>query len=1145
MFAGGYGQTTPAFVQQERITVTGVKTDSSTYTLSLTQKQTVRTYFDGLSRPLQKIGVQASPLQNDIVQPVVYDALGRQTTGYLPYGGSSTDVIGGYRSNAISTAQPAFYNNSAQSVVPVDADPYSQKVYENSPLQRVLESGMVGYGFQPVSGQHYKAVSYRSNNTSADGNVLQWNNNGTYTSGTYYAANSLTVIDATDEDGLETRTFTDNNGHIMLKRQIFSGGNLDTYYIYNNAGMISYIVPPKAMAIMAGAGTYSLTYTGVPALIFSYSYDAMGRTTSKTVPGGVTMSIIYDPYNRPVLMQDANMAVNYEWNYTKYDVKGRVIEQGILTDPNHFSASQMQTHVNGVTYTTWYESRTSTLTLSGYYTDNVFPTISFGTLQPLAFQYYDSYTLPSGTTYSYHPTGLTGEVGATMAQVKGAATILQQSTVSNSVTAVWLTSVQFYDQNLHPIQVQSNNLIYSSATPTDYKTTVPDFTGMPLITLVSKETGTSTTTSVQSNITYDQMYRITALSQSYNGGTAVQVAAYTYNEVGQMVKKGLGGLTSGTFPATPNLSTTYSGTNTEIATQSITMNPGSGGVTGFNVPSGSNFTGYISTGYLQVVDYRYNIRGQLLSMNNSKLADDYGKTDDDPSPVFGMTFLYDGTDPTLNNGAGNSPKYDGRVSAVKWMSRDGVGYERSYVYSYDGVNRYTGETYSERAAGSTGSFSNNVHGFDETITGYDAGGNITGLQRNSSTEGTNSNIQIDNLTYTYNSSNADQLSIVTDGTGANYTGYGFRNLTGSTTAYAYDNNGNLVNDYYKGITIGYNVGNRTDKVTVTTGSGQYINYVYDASGKLLRKLAYSSGTLQTQTDYLDGFIYVNGTLSFLTTPEGRVIYNSGTFTPEYVITDGDGNARVSFQNNGSGVAVVKQENSYYGFGLLLANSPVGMSTPPNRFMYKGSEWQNDYSNLPDYYQMYYRNYDQAIGRFVSVDPEPESAASMTSYQYGADNPVMNHDPMGNKSTGKPTHAYNQQLFLTDSWNGISGGCSGPDEDGVADAIAESQVNVAMEEAQEVISQFWSTALSVSTQIMNAEDDDGVTGVHFTGQEIEGIVNTVQNMADDQSLTLQSYSNGSMSMTLTTDLSYSYTGLSEGEAATIGIGMGGGSSLAST
>ncbi len=32
----------------------------------------------------------------------------------------------------------------------------------------------------------------------------------------------------------------------------------------------------------------------------------------------------------------------------------------------------------------------------------------------------------------------------------------------------------------------------------------------------------------------------------------------------------------------------------------------------------------------------------------------------------------------------------------------------------------------------------------------------------------------------------------------------------------------------------------------------------------------------------------------------------------------------------------------------------------------GSEWQNDYGNMPDYYQTYYRNYDAAIGRWLGL-----------------------------------------------------------------------------------------------------------------------------------------------------------------------------------
>jgi hypothetical protein len=140
-----------------------------------------------------------------------------------------------------------------------------------------------------------------------------------------------------------------------------------------------------------------------------------------------------------------------------------------------------------------------------------------------------------------------------------------------------------------------------------------------------------------------------------------------------------------------------------------------------------------------------------------------------------MQFLYDQQDPNLVN----TPRYDGKLTAVKWMAKDGVGYQRAFKYTYDQLNRYTGSAYAESAPSAPNTFTNNKDGFDENNISYDAGGNLISLNRNSSTEGANSNVQIDNLSYTYNAANPNQLYQVTDGTGSNYTGAGFRNLSGA------------------------------------------------------------------------------------------------------------------------------------------------------------------------------------------------------------------------------------------------------------------------------------------------------------------------------------------------------------------------------
>lgn len=41
-------------------------------------------YFDLLGRPKQIINVKSTPLGKDLVTPIVYDDLGRQTRSYLP-----------------------------------------------------------------------------------------------------------------------------------------------------------------------------------------------------------------------------------------------------------------------------------------------------------------------------------------------------------------------------------------------------------------------------------------------------------------------------------------------------------------------------------------------------------------------------------------------------------------------------------------------------------------------------------------------------------------------------------------------------------------------------------------------------------------------------------------------------------------------------------------------------------------------------------------------------------------------------------------------------------------------------------------------------------------------------------------------------
>ena len=206
---------------------------------------------------------------------------------------------------------------------------------------------------------------------------------------------------------------------------------------------------------------------------------------------------------------------------------------------------------------------------------------------------------------------------------------------------------------------------------------------------------------------------------------------------------------------------------------------------------------------------------------------------------------------------------------------------------------------------------------------------------------------------------------------------------------------------------------------------------------MIRKIA-NSGTAVTTTDYLDGFVYVNSVLSYFNMPEGRVTNNSGALTPEYIMTDQQGNARISFNGIGTGAKVI-QENSYYGFGMVMPGSVVATPPAPNKDLYNGgSEWQNDFSILPDLMQTFYRNYDAALGRWTGVDPQAEGAESMSTYQYTGNNPIMGNDPMGNLmkpvNGGGPVDGGDANAFIaegiaegqayTDAFNAWADGSAG-------------------------------------------------------------------------------------------------------------------------
>ena len=525
---------------------------------------------------------------------------------------------------------------------------------------------------------------------------------------------------------------------------------------------------------------------------------------------------------------------------------------GLYTDNTNTTLAQIQTLLNGLyipgnaTFPPggFYETKIAGQSTGQGYTNVAFPTAN-GDGSTLAVQnvsYYDNYDFDDGVVgddYSYAGQGITGE--GSEARAVGLATGGKSLILG---TSNWLYSYVFYDIYNRTIQVRSNNQLSSAK---DNLTTIvyDPTTRLAKVTKTYHNVGGGNQFTIVKTPTYDPKGRLTQINQSINSSANQLVAQYQYNELGQVVAKQL-------------------------------HNTG-----------GANF--------IQTVDLRYNIRGWLTSINNAELANDGGLTNSDTNDYFGMELLYNTNE---TSGLGNTPAYNGNVSAMKWKgagdASSATAGERSYNFSYDKNDQLISAVFQKYGTTAWDQAKNTLN---EMIS-YDHNGSIVALQRHQNNhllQGAtviNKSLTIDSLFYTY--ANGNQLSSVSDASGNTA---GFNDGATATTEYTYDNHGNLTGDQNKGISaIIYNTLGKAQQITFTNGN--VVAYTYDASGNKLTMASTVSGTTTT-TSYVNGFVYntvsTTNTLNFFSSPEGRVIKNtSGAYEYQYAITDHLGNTRVLF-----------------------------------------------------------------------------------------------------------------------------------------------------------------------------------------------------------------------------------------------------------
>ncbi|MCL6275433.1 DUF6443 domain-containing protein [Muricauda sp. 2012CJ35-5] len=986
-------------------------------------------YFDDLGRPSQQIGLEqaaeVSGVKKDLVSFSEYDGYGRVVNEWLPYA-AATGTFGQQKSDPKQGVLDYYFKPKYQNT----QNPFSEKEFENSPLNRVERQAAPGSDWAMDAG-HEIEFSYQANGANevrrfevdlTNGTQLTLDENG---SNEFYAPNQLRKNVTYDENHTTGKNhsveeYSDKTGVIVLKRS-YSDTDLnnngaidageteiayDTYYVYDDYGNLTFVLPPKMDATTA---TLAAINTNLNGLGYQYIYDHRNRLIEKRLPGKDWEYIVYNRLDQPILTQDPNQrskeATSDEWLFTKYDAYGRVVYTGKASSAEGQSRQSIQTEVDNLQqawehYQTTDANADFTEAVSIFYGNEAYPNNSLpgrlvDLVEVLTVNYYDKYdwvpqnfpavpTAVFGTAIDNRTTGM-----PTGSRVK----VLE--------TSDWITTMTKYDSKARPIYVYSENTYLQTQ---DVVESNLDFVGRPL-SVRSSHTKNSTTIVTIDNFTYDHTGRMLRQSQCIGdenlgygcGGTPVDAIVVVDDP---LVTQGVVAterimitspssnqavvVTGGVFKIDPNANVDGGNQELIVFNQFDEM-----GQLESKKVGGDSATDFNSAQGLQTVDYRYNVRGWLTDINDV--------TNTTPDKLFNYNIVYNG---------GVNPLYNGNISSTQWRTDNTDKGLKRYDYTYDALNRITSAISSDT-------------NYNLDWVGYDKNGNIGKLKRKGHINALADQFGLmDDLTYSYS---ANQLQAVDDDSLASST-QGFVDRVEQTTEYYYDDNGNMTKDDNKGVTnITYNYLNLPTLVEVNnsdhTGT---ISYIYDATGTKLKKTL-SAGTIGTTvTEYAGNYVYQNTQLQFKNHAEGYSRPNTaGDFEYIYQYKDHLGNVRLSYMDSNQlssdpADLVIVEESHYYPFGLQqkggINGGDIAMGNDvAQKWKFNGIELEESLGlNL---YEMPLRNYDPMIARWTTIDPITHHSKS--TYNGYENNPVYWADPSGaavTVKTGKYKGKAAQNLF---------------------------------------------------------------------------------------------------------------------------------------
>ncbi|GEM_PF-2171906 len=502
------------------------------------QKITNSIYTDGTGKPIQ-IVIQNND-NNDVIKPVVYDEFDRILIDKLPYISGNNHK---FKRNVYS--QQYQWNNNK--FPEENGFSYSTTVIDDVTLKREVKFQDPGKSSYQFGNSIYSSTS-TDLNTNAEG-IRIWNASAPNTvpvSTATWMENKLVVKINKDRDGSIKRSYYDKSGKLILDKQsvaVNSNINLHTgwkctYYIYDVYDRLIQILSPKLIELISNNG-WTIQQAEFDELATWFKYDPRNRVIERKNQGIASTMLIYDNQDRLVFSQDGNLRTGNKWLFYKYDITNRLVIEGVYSNSNNLSQTQLQSYLKDET------NFNAVLALANSkIINNTFTTSSSITdIEILKLNYYDNYTANAQQFIANSFAGTATNVTLSKTkETKGFRTeTFTRLFNGDEMTPNWEHNTLYYDRKRRPIQIQNLNFTNGN----DITSINYDFAGKVISTISSVQNASGNDVDISNtNLFQHYFYDKNQLESIFNKFNLDpyhrKVTQLTYDDFGRVIKESLG-----------------------------------------------------------------------------------------------------------------------------------------------------------------------------------------------------------------------------------------------------------------------------------------------------------------------------------------------------------------------------------------------------------------------------------------------------------------------------------------------------------------------------------------------------------------------------------------------------------------------------